>query len=182
MSVGVPQLAVGAPGAAVPSSFVHVRLATPQDAEALRLIYNYHVTTSTATTDLVARTVEEQRAWLHQRSGAHAVVLAEDGAVVVGFASLSPWRDRPGYRTTVEDSVYVDPDHQGRGFGRILLDEIVTVGRSHGFHAMMARVVDGHEASLRLHESLGFSVVGIERQVARKFNQWLDVVVMQLML
>ncbi len=159
-----------------------VRLAADADAEALRVIYNHHVTTSTATTDLVPRTVEEQRSWMGQRSGAHGVVVADRAGVVVGFASLSPYRERPGYRTTVEDSVYVDPVYHGQGVGRQLLGAIVELARVHGFHTVMARVVVGHEASLRLHRSLGFTEVGVEREVARKFNTWLDVALLQLLL
>src|SRR6187402_3024579 len=98
-----------------------VRLATLDDAEPIRQIYNLEVTTSTATFDLVPRTLEEQQTWLSERSGARAVLVAEDAGEVCGFGSLSPWRDRPAYATTVEDSVYVHRDHQGQGVGRLLL-------------------------------------------------------------
>jgi phosphinothricin acetyltransferase len=157
-------------------------LATLADAEALRTIYNLEVTTSTVTFDLVPRTLAQQEEWLAKRSGAHAVLVAEDEGEVVGFASLSPYRDRAAYSTTVEDSVYVSRDHQGRGVGKLLLGDLIDVARTHGFHAVMARIVGGHEASIGLHTSLGFRVVGVEREVGRKFNQWLDVVLMQRML
>ena len=101
---------------------------------------------------------------------------------MAGFASLSPYRDRPAYRTTVEDSVYVDRRHQGRGIGRRLLGELLDRATESGFHAVMARIVGGHEASIALHRSLGFEVVGTEREVGRKFNRWLDVVLMQRLL
>jgi L-amino acid N-acyltransferase YncA len=161
---------------------VRTRLATLADAEALRTIYNLEVTTSTVTFDLVPRTLAQQEEWLAKRSGAHAVLVAEDQGEVVGFASLSPYRDRAAYSTTVEDSVYVSRDHQGRGVGKLLLGDLIDVARTHGFHAVMARIVGGHEASIGLHTSLGFRVVGVEREVGRKFNQWLDVVLMQRML
>jgi phosphinothricin acetyltransferase len=161
---------------------VHARLAKIDDADATRAIYNLEVTESTVTFDLVPRTVEEQRAWLTARSGAHAVLVVEDGGEVVGFASFSPYRDRPAYSTTVEDSVYVRRDQQGRGVGRLLLTELVTLATSHGFHTMMARIVGGHDASIALHRSMGFEVVGTEREVGRKFGRWLDVLVMQKLL
>jgi L-amino acid N-acyltransferase len=162
-------------------------LARPDDhdAEATRQIYNHEVTTSTVTFDLVPRSLDEQRRWIGARSGAHAVVIAEDAerdGEIVGFGSLSPWRDRPAYSTSVEDSVYVRRDHQGRGVGKTLLTELVRVGRAHGFHAVFARIVGGHESSVALHRSLGFEVVGTEREVGRKFGKWLDVVVMELLL
>lgn len=163
-------------------SSVALRLARPDDAEATRQIYNVEVTTSTVTFDLVPRSLEDQRRWIGERSGAHAVVVAEEGGEIVGFGSLSPWRNRPAYSTSVEDSVYVHRDRQGRGIGRTVLTELVRVGRAHGFHAMFARIVGGHGSSVALHEALGFQVVGTEREVGRKFGKWLDVVVMELLL
>ena len=161
---------------------MQARLATIDDAEATRAIYNVEVAESTVTFDLVPRSLDEQRAWLSARSGAHAVLVAEDNGEVVGFASLSPYRDRPAYSTTVEDSVYVRRDQQGKGVGKLLLGDLVALATSHGFHAMVARIVGGHDASIALHRSLGFEVVGTEREVGRKFGRWLDVLVMQLLL
>ena len=159
-----------------------LRLATLEDAEAIRQIYNLEVTTSTATFDLVPRSLEDQRAWQAARSGAHAVVVATDGGEVRGFGSLSPWRDRPAYATTVEDSVYVHRDHQGQGVGKAIVTELVATATSHGFHACMARIVGGHESSIALHASCGFEIVGTEREVGRKFGRWLDVVLMERLL
>jgi L-amino acid N-acyltransferase len=161
---------------------MEVRLAQPDDAEAMRTIYNLEVTTSTVTFDLVPRTAAEQRAWLAARSGAHAAVVATDGGEVVGFGSLSPYRDRPAYSTSVEDSVYVRRECQGRGVGRVVLTELLRLAGLHGFHTVMARIVGGHEASIALHRALGFDHVGVEREIGRKFGQWLDVVVMQRLL
>jgi phosphinothricin acetyltransferase len=161
---------------------VQIRLATLADAEPIRQIYNLEVTTSTVTFDLVPRTLEQQEEWLAKRSGAHAVLVAEEAGVVVGFASLSPYRDRAAYSTTVEDSIYIAREHQGRGVGKRLLGDLVEVARQHGFHAMMARIVGGHEASIALHTAVGFTTVGVEREVGRKFGQWLDVVLMQRLL
>ncbi len=161
---------------------VAVRVATVDDAEAIRGIYNPEVLESTVTFDLVPRSLEEQRAWLQARAGIHAVLVAEDAGEVVGFASLSPYKERPAYSTSVEDSVYVRRDQQGRGVGKALLAELLEVATSHGFHAAFGRIVGGHDASIRLHRSLGFEIVGTEREVGRKFGRWLDVVVMQKLL
>jgi L-amino acid N-acyltransferase YncA len=161
---------------------VEVRPAQLDDAEAIRQIYNVEVTTSMVTFDLVPRTVEEQRSWLLDRSGAHLALVAREAGAIVGFGSLSPYRDRPAYRTTVEDSVYVHREHQGKGIGTVLLTALVEGATAHGFHAVMARIVGGHTASIALHERLGFEVVGTEREVGRKFGKWLDVVLMQRLL
>lgn len=152
------------------------------DAEAIRNIYNPEVTTSTVTFDLVERSLDDQVDWLTGRSGAHVVLVAEIDHAVVGFAALSPYRDRPAYSTTVEDSVYISRDHQGQGIGKSLLTELVATASRHGFHAIMARIVGGHEQSITLHQSVGFEIVGVEREVGRKFGRWLDVVSMQRLL
>jgi phosphinothricin acetyltransferase len=162
---------------------MELRSATPDDAEATRLIYNLEVETSTVTFDLRPRSAAEQRAWLAERSGAlTALVAVDDEGEVAGFASISPFRDRPGYSTSVEDSVYVHRSHQGQGVGRLLLGGIVEAARASGFHAVFARIVAGHDASIALHAGRGFEVVGTEREVGRKFGRWLDVVVMEKLL
>ncbi len=159
------------------------RPAVLADAPSLLEIYNPVVLSSTATFDLVPRTLEEQEEWLANRTGARIVLVAvDDDGAIAGYSSLSPYRDRPAYSTTVEDSVYVHEDHQGRGVGRLLLGELVTTARSHGFHSMVARIVSDHAASIGLHAACGFEVVGREREVGRKFNRWLDVTTMQLLL
>jgi phosphinothricin acetyltransferase len=119
---------------------------------------------------------------LEARSGAFSAVVAVDVAGVVGFASLSPYKERAAYRTTVEDSVYVARHRGGEGIGRLLMTHVVEVARASGFHAVMARIEAGGLASRALHAACGFELVGIERQVGRKFNRWLDVAVMQLLL
>ena len=161
---------------------MEIRPARGDDAEAMRAIYNVEVETSTVTFDLVPRTLADQRAWLAARSGAHVALVAEEAGEVVGFGALSPYRDRPAYSTSVEDSVYVHRDHQGRGIGRALLSGLLDSAAASGFHAVFARIVGGHDASIALHAALGFELVGTERQVGRKFGKWLDVVVMERLL
>jgi L-amino acid N-acyltransferase YncA len=179
--LAAPHLAKGAVGSARIAG-VELRVAVADDAEAIRAIYNVFVETTTFTFDLRARTLAEQRAWLAARSGAHSALVAVDAGTVVGFGSLSPYRDRPAYATSVEDSVYVSPDRQGKGIGKLVLGGLLDTAAASGFHAVFARIVGGHEASIGLHASFGFELVGIEREVGRKFGRWLDVVVMQRLL
>jgi L-amino acid N-acyltransferase len=163
---------------------VSIRAAALADAAAIAEIYNREVTTSTATFDLVPRSIPTQREWLSARSGAFTAIVAVDDATgaVVGFGSLSPYKQRPAYRTTVEDSVYVHRDHGRRGIGKALLGRLVEVARDSGFHTVIARIEASGEGSRALHRACGFHLVGIEREVGRKFGRWLDVAVMQLML
>jgi L-amino acid N-acyltransferase len=159
------------------------RLATVADEYAIRSIYNREVTGATVTFDMIRRTREDQLAWLASHSGAHpAIVAVDDADAVAGFGSLSPYRTRPAYSTSVEDSVYVDESYRGQGVGRLLLVELIRLADAHGFHTVMARIVGGHEASIALHERCGFGLVGVEREVGRKFGRWLDVALMQRML
>ena len=160
-----------------------VRLAERRDAGAIRAIYNLEVAESTVTFDLVPRMLDEQVEWIDAHSGAHpAVVAADDAGEVVGFGSLSPFKERPAYSPTVEDSVYVRRDRRGRGVGRLLLDELLRLAVDHGFHSVIARIVGNYEASIALHVACAFELVGTEREVGRKFGRWLDVVEMQRML
>jgi phosphinothricin acetyltransferase len=162
---------------------MHLHPARLADAEAIRQIYNVEVETSTVTFDMVPRTLEDQQRWIEQRSGAHVALVAEDDdGLIAGFGSLSPYRDRPAYSPTVEDSVYVARDRQGEGVGKLILHGLVAAAQAQGFHSVMARIVGGHDASIRLHAAAGFEVIGTERDVGRKHRRWLDVVLMQRML
>jgi phosphinothricin acetyltransferase len=159
-----------------------VRLATIEDAAAIMAIYNVEVEKHTSTFDLVPRTLAEQRRWIAERSGAFAAVVASVDEDVVGFASLSPYKERAAYRTTVEDSVYVSREHPRLGIGRLLMEHVIGIATESGFHSIMARIEATGTASRALHEACGFELIGVEREVGRKFNRWLDVAVMQLML
>ena len=161
---------------------IMIRIASINDAESIRNIYNHEVLNSTASFDLVERTVEEQRVWLSERSGAFSVLVAEVENKVMGFASLSPFNKKDGYRTTVENSIYVDPTARGLGIGSKLLNELLLVATRSGFHAVIARIGGGNDTSITLHEKHGFFLVGTEREVGRKFGRWQDVVVMQKIL
>jgi phosphinothricin acetyltransferase len=164
-------------------SAVSLRAAQLGDAEQIAAIYNYEVENTTATFDLVPRTLQAQREWLAARSGAFSAIVAHEPiAGVIGFAALSTYRDRAGYRTTVENSVYVHREHQRRGVGRLLLSALLDSARDSGFHVVIARVDSQSAGSLALHKSLGFIEVGVEKQIGRKFGRWLDSVILQKML
>jgi phosphinothricin acetyltransferase len=168
---------------------VHVRAATLADAEAIRAIYNWEVEASTVTFDVVARTEAEQVAWMEEHTGAYSCLVAEatdeegfEAGAILGYASLSPYRDRPAYATTVENSVYVDRAARRRGIARALLASLVDTARTQGFHSVIARIAGDNGTSVTLHESVGFTLVGVEHEVGRKHGRWLDVVELQLLL
>jgi L-amino acid N-acyltransferase YncA len=168
-------------------ALVSLRPARRSDAEAIRQIYNHEVLNTTATFDLVPRSLADQERWLADRSGAFSAIVAVEhpgtpDEDVIGFASLSPYKERAAYRTSVEDSIYVRRDRTGRGIGRVLLTELLDQAELNGFHSVFARIEASGTASLVLHERCGFRLVGVERETGRKFNRWLDVALMQCLL
>ena len=118
-----------------------IRQAERRDAAELRDIYNHFVNNSTAIFDLVPRTIDEQAQWIDEHSGGHPAIVAVNRGRVVGFGSLSTFRERPAYSTTVEDSVYLLDAHQGLGIGRRVLEELLQLAEAHGFHSVIARIV-----------------------------------------
>lgn len=166
---------------------MRTRLVELDDAQALMNIYNPEVIETSVSFDLVPRTLAEQRAWIQTHLATHPCIVAINevddlgevgarGEVILGFALVSPFRSRPAYATTVENSVYVHRRARGRGVGEVLLRELVVTARESGFHSLMARIVGENEGSIRLHEKCGFTLVGTEIEVGRKHGQWLDVV------
>jgi phosphinothricin acetyltransferase len=152
-------------------------------AEGIRSIYNRAIETTTATFEMTPKTLPEQLEWIAEHSGAHpAVVAVDDQDSVLGFGSLSPYRPRPAYSTTVENSVYVDEAFQRRGIGRAILEELVRLAEAHGFHVVIARIAGDNDASVALHTACGFEMAGVEHEVGRKFGRWLDVVCMERLL
>jgi L-amino acid N-acyltransferase len=173
---------------------VRTRLVEPEDLDAVRTIYNTEVTESLVTLDIIPWTPVDQTAWLERHRGVHPAIVAVGdpggsaelpgarGEPVLGFGSLSPFRDKPGYSTTVENSVYVARHCRRAGVGRVLLGELIRLAAEHGFHTIIARTEGSNTASTELHLACGFELVGVEREVGRKHGRWLDVVELQRML
>jgi phosphinothricin acetyltransferase len=158
-----------------------VRDATGADLPAILDIYNQAVLRSTATADLEPQTLEVRRGWMRDRlADGLPVIVAESGGDILGWAALSRYNPRPGYRFTVENSVYVHHEQRGRGVGRVLLDELVARARGLGMRAILAKIDSGNDASLKLHGRAGFVKVGQLPGVIYKFDQWLDVSILQL--
>jgi len=143
---------------------VEIRLAERRDAPGIRAIYNHYVAESTALFDMVPRTLEEQVRWLDEHSGGHPAVVAELDGVIVGFGSLSRFRSRPAYATTVEDSVYLESGYQGRGIGRRLLDELLKFADG---GVVYLEVRTDNEPAIALYRSAGFDQVGLRRRYYR---------------
>ena len=159
-----------------------VREAAAADQQAILEIYNDAVLGSTATFDLEPRTWEEQQRWLEEHRPPYQVFVATAEGSVVGWGSLSPFRTKPGYRFTAEDSIYVHKDFRRWGIGAALLQRLIGAAQHGGFHSIMALIDGDTSVSIRLHERFGFRPVGTFPEVGFKFGRWLDVVHMQRML
>jgi L-amino acid N-acyltransferase len=162
---------------------VEIARATDDDLEGITAIYNDVIATSTAVFSTTPVTVEERGAWLaERRARGFPVLVARDCGAVLGFGSFGDFRPWPGYRTTVEHTVHVAADARRRGAGTRLVAALIEEARALGMHAMIAGVVSTNEASLALHRRLGFVEVGRLPEIARKFDTWLELVLLQLTL
>lgn len=159
-----------------------LRRARPEDLPGIAAIYDDAAVKTTATFDVGPRPLEEHRKWFeaHVRD-MHPVIVADEDGRVAGWASLSEWSSRCAYAETVEDSIYVAESRRGRGLGRALMKEVLALGRAAGARTVLARIADENPGSIRLHESFGFSRIGVMRQVGRKFGRLIDVSMYQLL-
>ena len=161
---------------------VRIRLATVADLGRINEIYNHYVLTSTCTYQNEPSSQAERAQWFAEHDERHPVTVAEVGAELVGWGCLSDFRGRWGYRYTVENSVYVRHDTQRCGIGRALLGDLIRRARELHYHTIIAGISAEQAGSVRLHEQAGFVMAGHLREVGHKFEQWLDVVFLQLRL
>jgi phosphinothricin acetyltransferase len=160
-----------------------IRLATEDDLPAINEIYNYYVPRSTCTYQLEAETLESRQAWFaHHPPGTYPVIVAELDGQVVGWGSLSKFRERAAYSPTVEASIHIDSQRHRRGLGRLLLSDLIERARRAGYHSIIGGSSADQAASIALQEGLGFQRVALLKEVGYKFGQWLDVVYLQLLL
>jgi L-amino acid N-acyltransferase YncA len=162
---------------------VLVRDAVDADLPAIRDLYNALVTTTTVAWTETPQTMRERRAWFaHQRRTACPVLVAERDGRVVGFAAYGSFRGSgkwPGYRHTVEHTIHVDRSQWGAGTGRALMTELIERARRDDVHVMVGAIDGDNVDSIRFHERLGFTVVGRMPEIGRKFDRWLDLVLVQ---
>ena len=157
-----------------------IRPATREDLKAVMGIYNWAVNQTFATIDSEPLGTEEAAAWWEAHEKRSKLIVSTDEGGVNGWARLFPWNQR-GF-DIVEDLVYVDPVHHGRGIGRALLAELITEARGLGYRTIVASIATDNRAGLELHSKLGFEVVGTIRDAAHKFDRWMDITLVQLAL
>lgn len=164
-----------------------IRTATDADLPALTAIYNHYVLTTAVTFDIEPRPLAERRSWAAQfaASGPHRllVAIAPDGprdhatpdGFLAGFTFSSRFKTKPAYATTVETSIYVAPEHTGRGLGFALYTALFDALDGLDLHRAFAGVALPNPGSIALHERFGFRRVGVLDEVGRKFDRWWSV-------
>jgi L-amino acid N-acyltransferase YncA len=158
---------------------VNLRSAKRKDLDLITEIYNEAIIKTVATFDTEPKTSEDQKKWFDDHESKNPILVAELNGVIVGWASLSKWSDRCAYSDTAEISLYVREEYQGKGIGRRLIEAIIKEGEKAGLHTIIARITDGNEPSLHLHRSVGFTHIGIMKEVGKKFGKRQDVHLMQ---
>ena len=161
---------------------IQIRPARLADLQVINDIYNHYVPCSTCTYQEEPETIESRHAWFASHGELHPITTAMIGREIVGWGSLSPFRERSAYRFTVENSVYVSHAHQRRGVGRALLADLIDRARIIGHHSIIAGIDAEQTGSIALHAAFGFRDVANLREVGFKFGRWLHVRCLQLML
>lgn len=160
-----------------------IRLATDSDIPSITRIYNDAIANTTAVFTETPTSSEERLRWKQSRHArGYPVLVAEEKGEVVGFSSFGDFRDWPGYRYSVEHSVYVQADRRGRGYGSDLMRVLIRRAEELGKHLMIAGIEAGNHRSVDFHSRIGFKTVGLLHGVGRKHGRWLDLMFMELML
>lgn len=160
---------------------IPIRPAQPRDLVEITRIYDHAVRHGTASFEIDPPDEREMaRRYEALRAGGYPYLVAELDGEIIGYAYVGPYRTRPAYRWSVEDSIYVAPTSQRRGIGRALLERLIAEAEIGGFRQMIAVIGDsGNVGSIELHRAAGFRLVGIFDNVGFKFGRWLDSVLMQ---
>ena len=160
-----------------------IRYGELKDLEGIVEIYNQAVRNTTASMDIEEKTYYSRLDWFNQHDENHPIFVYKENGLVLGWASLSPWSPKMGYKYTAEISIYVHEDYRGRGIGKKLMGKIVEILlRNKSFHTIIARIAGDNKASIELHKKYGFISIGTMKEVGYKFNQFIDVHIYQLII
>jgi L-amino acid N-acyltransferase YncA len=160
---------------------IPIRSAQPRDLAAITAIYDHAVRHGTASFEIEPPDQQEMtRRYETLRAGGYPYLVAEPGGEVMGYAYAGPYRARPAYDWSIEDSIYIAPQAQRQGIGGALLERLIAEAEAGGFRQMIAVIGDSaNAASIELHRRAGFRMVGTFDNVGFKFGRWLDSVLMQ---
>lgn len=154
-----------------------IRKPIPAEIPALLEIYNYEVENGVATLDIDRKSLADWEIWYYAHNvGNHPLIVCEDGGEIAGYATLSTYREKQAYRSTVELSVYVSPKHRRKGAGTLLMGEILRMAKEdESIHTVVSVITSGNEASVRLHKRFGFTFSGTIKEAGIKFGRYIDI-------
>lgn len=165
------------------SDSINIRNASEDDLPAMLEIYNEIILHTTAVYDYEPHTLDMRKQWWHtKKEQGFPVFIAEENGRLLGFSSIGPFRAWAAYKYTVENSVYVAAAARGKGVGKMLIPPLIEASKTLGMHTIIAGIDATNDASIKLHEHFGFREVADFKQVGWKFNQWLDLKFLQLIL
>ena len=158
-----------------------VRTATIHDLPAMTVIYNDIIANTTAVYDYEPHTMEMREKWFatKQEQG-FPIFVAEEDKLIVGFSSFGTFRAWAGFKNTVENSIYVAAEHRGKGIGKLLLPPLIEAAKELKLHAIVAGIDATNNISIELHKKFGFTEVAHFKEVGYKFDRWLDLVFLEL--
>jgi L-amino acid N-acyltransferase YncA len=160
-----------------------IRNATFEDIPAILEIVNHAILHTTSNYNYEVQSLEVQTKWFEDKVAKNfPIIVAVKENQVIGFGTYGTFREKIGYQFTVEHSVYVTDSFIGKGIGKLLLENLIELAKNQKLHAMIGAIDAENKASIAFHEKFGFEVVGNIRQVAFKFDRWLDLVLMELIL
>lgn len=159
-----------------------IRKADKKDVKRINEIYNQAVLNTTSTIDIEPRSLDYQINWFKMHNDRFAIFVAEENNAVIGWASLSLWSDKLGYMGVAEDSIYVDEKYKGNGTGKLLLNKLIEHAKANEFHTIVARISDGNDVSVHLHEKYGFKLIGTLKELGYKFGRYIDIHIFQLII
>ena len=158
-----------------------IRQANEKDLEAILEIVNYNILNTTSIYDYEPRTLDQQKAIFEEKNKAgFPLLVIEIDYEIAGFGTYGTFRFKEGYKFTVEHSVYVSVNHQGKGLGKLVLAALIELAKKQKLHTMIAVIDAENQSSVEFHKQFGFETVGIIKESAFKFDKWLDTVLMQL--
>jgi L-amino acid N-acyltransferase YncA len=162
---------------------IKIRPAVFSDIDTILEIINHEILHSTSIYDYEPRDFETQKLWFEEKQDQKLPILvAESENGTIGFATYGSFRQKEAYKFTIEHSVYVAEEFLGKGIGKLLLVELIQLAKNQGYHTMIGAIDADNAGSITFHEKFGFKSVGTIRQVGYKFDKWLDLVFMQLIL
>ncbi|MCZ8198473.1 MAG: GNAT family N-acetyltransferase [Flavobacterium sp.] len=162
---------------------IKIRPYRTEDTQAILEIINYNIENSTALYDYEPRSLENQIAIFDDKlKKGFPIIVATENEIVVGFGYYSEFRFREAYKFTVEHSVYVHPNHMGKGIGKLIMESLLDLAKAQKLHTMIGVIDSENQSSIDFHKKFGFEIVGTIKESGFKFDRWLHSVFMQKMI